>query len=100
MKLFCFLIGIFTYGFTCAQQPPALPPGPSGETLPGISILRPEYAPPPASLPTGASTATDNPMARQELADLIRAQTEAIRALSSKVDSLDDRLRRIESKLR
>jgi hypothetical protein len=32
--------------------------------------------------------------------DLIRAQTEAIRVLSSKVDSFDDRLRKIENRLR
>lgn len=100
MKLFCFLVGISAYGFACAQQSPALPSGPSGETLPGISILRPEYAPPPSTMPPRTPTAADSLRAPWELADLIRAQTEAIRALSGKVDSLDDRLRRIEGKLR
>jgi hypothetical protein len=100
MKLFCFLVGISVCGFAYAQQSPALPPGPSGETLPGISILRPEYAPPPSSLPPSNSTAADSPRSQQELTDLIRAQTEAIRVLSGKVDSLDDRLRRIEIRLR
>ena len=100
MKLFCFLVGISAYSFACAQQSPALPSGPSGETLPGISILRPEYAPPPSVMPPRNPMAADSPRASQELTDLIRAQTEAIRALSSKVDSLDERLRRIESRLR
>ena len=100
MKLFCFLVGISAYGFACAQQSSALPSGLSGETLPGISILRPEYAPLPSTMPPRTSTAADSPRARQELTELIRAQTEAIRALSSKVDSLDDRLCGIEGKLR
>ena len=99
MKLLCFLVGISAYGFAYAQPSPALPSGPSGETLPGISILRPEYAPPPSTMPPTTSTAAENSGARQQLTELIRAQTEAIRALSSKVDSLDDRLRRIEGKL-
>ena len=100
MKLFRLLVGISVCGFAYAQQSPALPPAPSGETLPGISILRPQYAPPPSSLPPGNPTAADNPRSQQDLTDLIRAQTEAIRVLSGKVDSLDDRLRRIESRLR
>ena len=100
MKLMCFLVGIYACGVAYAQQPPALPPGPTGETLPGVSTLRPEYAPPASTLPPGNLTAADGPRAQQELTDLIRAQSEAIRVLSGKVDSLDDRLRRIESRLR
>ena len=99
MKLLCILVGISVYGFASAQQSPSLPSGPSGETLPGVSTLRPEYAPPPA-MPQRPSRAVDSNSAQQELTELVRAQTEAIRALSSKVDSIDDRLRRIEGKLR
>ena len=100
MKLLCFLFGIFAYGFVSAQQSPSLPSGPSGESPPGISTLRPEYAPPPSTMPQRPSRAVDSNSAQQELSELVRAQTEAIKTLSSKVDSMDDRLRRIEGKLR
>lgn len=100
MKLLCFLVLICACGVAFAQQVPALPPGPSGPTLPGVSVLRPEYASPPSTTSPGASTPADSSRARQDLTDLIRAQTEAIRVLSGKVDSLDDRLRRIEGRLR
>src|SRR3982750_3926423 len=100
MKLLCFLVGISACGFAHAQQSPALPPGPTREALPGVSIMRPQYAPPGSTSPSGNATAPDSLRAQQELTDLIRAQSEAIRILSGKVDSLDDRLRRIESRLR
>lgn len=95
MKRFIFLFGVSVCSFAHAQQPRALPPAAGVVTQPGISVLRPEYDPPgtPPNAPTAAPTL-------YELRDLIRAQTEAIRVLSGKVDSLDDRLRRIESKLR
>ena len=98
MKLYCFLVGICACGAGYAQQIPAPPPGPAGGTLPGISVLRPEYAPPAA--PPSAPMAADSLGTAQELKELIRAQTEAIRVLSGKVDSLEDRLRRIESRMR
>jgi hypothetical protein len=98
MKWFRLLAGVFAFNVAYAQQPPALPPGPSGGTSPGVSVLRPEYAPP--GVPPGAATAADGTVALIELRDLLRAQTEAIRALSGKVDSLEERLRRIEGKLR
>ena len=95
MKLLFFLAAMFAYGFGSAQQPSTLPPGVKGEILPGVSIMRPEYAPPPGTMPPR------NPMAGpQEMTDLLRAQTEAINALSNKIDSLDERLHRIEGKLR
>jgi len=100
VRLLCFLVWICACGVAFAQQLPALPPGPSGATLPGVSVLRPEYTTPPSNTSPGASTPADNSRARQELTDLIRAQTEAIRVLTGKVDSLDDRLRRIEGRLR
>ena len=91
MKRLCFLVGVFACCLAYGQQPP----GPAGAT-PGISVLRPEYAPSPSK----ASTPADSLDASRELKELIRAQTEAIRTLTSKVDSLEDRLRRIEGKLR
>ncbi len=95
MKLLCFFVAIYAYSFACAQQPPALPPGVKGEILPGVSIMRPEYAAPPSVMPPR------NPMAGpQELTDLIRAQTEAINALAKKIESLEERLTKIEGRLR
>ncbi|MCI0558465.1 MAG: hypothetical protein MN733_08215 [Nitrososphaera sp.] len=41
-----------------------------------------------------------SPGASQELKDLMHAQTEAIKALSNRVDALEDRLGKIESKER
>jgi len=100
MKLFFSLVGISICGFAYAQHSPALPSGPSEEMLPGVSTLRPEFAPVPSTVPPGNPTAAVNPRSPQDLMDLIRAQTEAIRVLSSKVDSFDDRLRKIENRLR
>ena len=100
MRLFFSLVGISICGFAYAQHPPALPPGPSGEMLPGISTMRPEYAPPPSAMSPGNPTAAVSPRSPQDLTDLLRAQTEAIRTLSGKVDSLDDRLRKIENRFR
>jgi hypothetical protein len=91
MKRLFFLFAVSVCSFVHAQQPPALPPASRVVAPPGVSVVRPEYAPP------GAPPATTAP---NELRDLIRAQSEAIRVLSGKVDSLDERLRRIESKLR
>ena len=99
MRLLWLPLGVFTCGLAAAQQPPALPAGPTGEMLPGVSTLRPEYVPAPAATPR-PSAAADGVAARQKLIELIRAQSEAIRVLSGKVDTLDDRLRRIEGKLR
>jgi len=48
----------------------------------------------------GNTAAAVGPRSPQDLTDLLRAQTEAIRALSGKVDSLDDRLRKIENRFR
>jgi hypothetical protein len=95
VTLLRFLVAMFACSFVFAQQTPSLPPGVKGEILPGVSIMRPEYAPPPGVMPPR------NPMSGpQEITDLLRAQTEAINALTSKVDLLDERLRRIEGKLR
>ena len=47
MKLFCFLIGIFTYGFTCAQQPPALPPDHQVRRYPVFQSYVPNMRHPP-----------------------------------------------------
>lgn len=100
MKLSGFLVIITVCGSAHAQPSPAPPAGPSPKPLPDISILRPEYAPPPAVMPPRFPAAADSPKTPQELKDLVRAQTEAIKALTAKVDSLEQRLRRIEGKLR
>ena len=99
MKLFCVLAGIVACGSAYAQ-PSTTPKAPTPKALPDISILRPEYAPPPAVMPPKNPAAADSPKAPQELRDLIRAQTEAIKVLSTKVDSLEQRLRKIEGRLR
>ena len=100
MKLFCVLISIAAWGAAYAQPSPAPRAGPSPKALPDISIVRPEYAPPPAVMPPRFPAVADKPRTPQELNDLIRAQTEAIRVLSAKVDSLEHRLRRIEGRMR
>jgi hypothetical protein len=92
MKLFCFVTSMFVFGFAGAQQSP--------ELLPGTSTIRPEFAPQPLVSPARNTAPSDSFQSPRELAELVRAQTEAIRVLSAKVDALDDRLRRIESKLR
>jgi hypothetical protein len=51
-------------------------------------------------MPPKHPAAADGPRAPPDLKDLIRAQTEAIKVLSTKVDSLEQRLRKIEGKLR
>ena len=61
MKLFFSLVGISICGFAYAQQIPILHSGPSEEMLPGISTLRPEYAPPPSNTPSGNPTAAVDP---------------------------------------
>lgn len=70
----------------------------AADPQPGVSVLRPEYAAPgPGS---GEEKAASGPATLHELRELIRAQSEAIRALTSKIDTLEERLRRIEVKLR
>ena len=100
MKLFCVLVCVVACGSAYAQPSAPSPAAPTPKALPDISILRPEYAPPPAVMPPKKPAAADNPKPPQELRDLIRAQTEAIRDLSTKVDSLELRLRRIEGRSR
>ena len=98
MKTLCFMVSIFACGFAHAQQAPSLPPAATVVTPPGISTLRPEYAP-PAAAPRPA-TVLEGFGAPNELRDLLRAQTEALRVLTAKVESLEAQLSRIESKLR
>ena len=64
---------------------------------PGVSVVRPEYATPDGR---PESSTTDAPVSAHELRELLRAQTDAIRALGSKVEALEDSSRRIEGKLR
>lgn len=65
---------------------------------PGVSVVRPEYATPDGRHPE--SRTAEAPVSPHELRELLRAQTDAIRALSSKVDALEDSLRRLEGRLR
>ena len=65
---------------------------------PGVSEVRPEYATRDGRRPD--SRTADAPVSPHELRELLRAQSDAIRALGSKVDGLEDTLRRIEAKLR
>lgn len=98
MKLLCLPALVLLCSLAHAQQAPALPPAPSAITPPGVSVLRPEYAPSDGS--ARDRTVTDSIVTANELRDLIRMQTEAIRVLSGKVELMDDRLRRIESRMR
>ena len=100
MKLFCVVACIIACGSAHAQPSTPPPAAPTPKALPDISILRPEYAPAPAVMPPKHPAAADGPKAPPDLRDLIRAQTEAIKTLSGKVDSLEQRLRKIEGKLR
>ena len=88
MRYIWFLVGVFTCSIAFGQQPQ--------RGTPDISVLRPEYSSTPANNPIS----TDSLESTRELKELIRVQTEAIRTLSDKVDALDERLRRIESKIR
>lgn len=100
MKLLCAVICITACGAVDAQPAAPPPARPSPKALPDISILRPEYAPPPAVMPPRSPAAANSPKKPEELKDLIRAQTEAIKVLSAKVDALEHRLRRVEGKVR
>ena len=98
MKRLLFLVSLAFFSCAHAQQSPALPQAPSPAVAPGTSTLRPEYAPPDAA--PRAATIVEGFGAPNELRDLMRAQTEAIRHLTAKVEALEAQLRRIESKLR
>ena len=98
MKLSCLAVLASLCSLAHAQQAPALPSASPVIAPPGVSVLRPEFAPPDA--PSREQTVTDSIATANELRDLIRVQTEAIRVLSGRVDLLDDRLRRMESRMR
>jgi hypothetical protein len=98
MKPSCLVVLASLCTLAHAQQAPALPPASPVIAPPGVSVLRPEFARPDA--PARERTVTDGTITENELRDLIRMQTEAIRVLSGKVDLLDDRLRRMESRMR
>jgi len=81
MKVAVFFLAVVVCGNAFAQQPPRVPPRSSGQGAPPIAMVPP--IPPELS--------------NQELASLLRAQTAAIKSLSSKLDSLEERLGRIEA---
>jgi hypothetical protein len=80
MKVAVFFLAVVVCGNAFAQQPPGVPPRPYGQG-----------APPPMALPRPPE------FSNQELASLLRAQTAAIKSLSSRLDSLEERLGRIEA---
>lgn len=98
MKMLVCTMLLVASGAACAQQAPALPQAPLPAVPPGVSTLRPEYAPSDA-LPRTAAV-VEGLGAPNELRDLLRAQSEAIRMLNAKIDAIDAQLRRIESRLR
>ncbi len=81
MKLIIFLSAISVSSVALAQQAPQAPQDLRG---PRKAVV------PPPSLREAA----------QELRDLMRAQTKAIKALSNRVDALEDRLGKIEGEER
>lgn len=98
--------------FAYAQIPPRAYPPPASESStnsgvpPGVnetsgsSVVPPDAsrafggAPPAEAQPLPSGTYNRE----QELANLLTAQTEAIRALTAKVNSLEERLSRVEAK--
>lgn len=79
MKAALFLAGIIACTGVAAQQAPA------------AATPTPRPVPPPAA-PASAR------MNNEEMAELLRAQTSAIRALSAKIDALEIRLGNLETK--
>ena len=86
MKLAIFFLAVIFCGNTFAQQPPGAPPLPTPPMFPP--------AVPPAAIPKAVPRAPE--FSNQELTALLRAQTAAIKSLSSKLDSLEERLGKIE----
>jgi hypothetical protein len=82
MKPFLLLAFTVVSVMSFAQQPPQ----PAGQA-PG-AVVKP--APPAAAPPLAAQPST------AELAELLRAQTAAIKSLSARIDSLDERIRKLE----
>ena len=52
---------------------------------------------PPAAPPAAAPPAAPQPPSNTEIADLLRAQTAAIKSLSGKLDTLDARVKALEN---
>lgn len=77
MKLALFFAVIISFASAFAQQAPQAP--------------APKPPPPAASLPPQAPQ-----LSNAELSELLRAQTTAIRELSSRIDSLEERIRKVE----
>lgn len=81
MKPALFIIAIIASASAIAQQIP-------------VEVRTPRSAPPAAAPPRAPEFSKD------DLIGLLRAQTAAIKALSSKLDSLEERLAKIEEKSR
>lgn len=86
MKAALFLAGIFACAGVAAQQAPA------------AANPTPVPAPAPRAFPSPPAAAAR--MNNEEMAELLRAQTSAIKALSAKIDALEIRLGNLETKPR
>ena len=83
MKLALFFAFIIASANAFAQQAPRL-----------LLPVPPVQPVPPADPPKAPPRAPQ--LSNAELSELLRAQTTAIRSLSSKLDSLEERIRKIE----
>ena len=87
MKLALFLAFTVACANAFAQQAPAAIPRPPVLPAPPAAPVLPA---PPAAPPRAPH------LSNAELSELLRAQTTAIQSLSSKLDSLEERVRKIE----
>lgn len=88
MRLASFFVLIITSAIAFAQQVP-------GYAQQAPRAIEPPPRPvPPAAPPRAPPQALQ--LSNAELSELLRAQTTAIRSLSSKLDSLEERIRKIE----
>jgi hypothetical protein len=87
MKAALFLAAIFACAGVGAQQAPAAA-GPAPVPAPS----------PPRAIPKAPPHAAR--MSDEDMAELLRAQTSAIKALSAKIDALEIRLGNLETKQR
>ena len=88
MKNSLLLVLVIVFGNCAAQQVPA-----AAARLPRAASEAKAGSPP-------GSPQLAQPTSNQELATLLRAQTDAIKALSSKVDALEERIRTLEKERR
>jgi hypothetical protein len=99
MKLIGIIAALFTSAAAFAQQAPnavQMPPS-FAQIPPRARLALPPAAAPPSAPTPSAPFGAPSVKKEDELAKLLNAQTEAIKALTAKVDTLDERLRKIEN---